>query len=393
MAHDFAVPQDPTSRFNLWGISLESTSNNGGHVRYGACMPFHPRTRIALVFGGRSPEHSISCVSAKSIHAALLDLGFEIICIGITRTGNWVEVSTAEVSGYVITANHHPEVIGLPETIRLVMNAAGPGVENNGKFFPISVVFPAVHGIGGEDGAIQGLCQSMGIPVVGSGVRASAICMNKLTAKELVSASGIDSGNWFGQSNTGIIVKPAADVFPFPWFVKPVTGGSSIGITRIDSLSEYEQACMTAFINSSGVIVEQGLIRPRELEVGILVGEKGVQASPVGEIKVHEAFEYYDFDAKYICDGAELIVPARIDPNIAREVQRLATRVFELLGCAGYARVDFFLDGERIVFNEVNTIPGFTPISMFARMWSYAGIEFPQIVDQLVRSALATHQG
>jgi D-alanine-D-alanine ligase len=135
------------------------------------------------------------------------------------------------------------------------------------------------------------------------------------------------------------------------------------------------------------VIVEQGLIRPRELEVGILVGEAGVNASPVGEIKVKEDFEYYDFEAKYISDGAELIVPALLEPSVAHEVQQLAIQIFELLGCAGYARIDFFLDGERIVFNEVNTIPGFTPISMFARMWAQAGIDFPRIVDQLVRSA------
>lgn len=379
-------------RFNPPCISLERTSSNERHARYGASMPFDPGTRIALVFGGRSPEHSISCVSAKSVHAALVDLGYEVLCIGITRAGNWVEVSPAEVAGYVITANHHPEVVDRLETIRLVMNAAGPGVENNGEFLPVSVVFPVVHGVGGEDGAIQGLCQSMGIPVVGSGVRASAICMNKLTAKELVRAAGIDSGSWFGQNDPRVIRKPDAEIFPFPWFVKPVTGGSSIGITRIDSLSDYEQACREAFLSSAGVIVEQGLIRPRELEVGILVGESEIKASPVGEIKVKEDFEYYDFDAKYISDGAELIVPALLDPDVAQEVQRLAIRVFELLGCAGYARVDFFLDGERIVFNEVNTIPGFTPISMFARMWSHAGTDFPQIVDQLVRTALENDQ-
>ena len=326
------------------------------------------------------------------MHAALVDLGYEVFCIGITRAGNWVEVTPTEVAGYVITANHHPEVADRPETIRLVMNSAGPGAQTDGGFHPISAVFPVVHGVGGEDGAIQGLCQSMGIPVVGSDVRSSAICMNKLTAKELVRAAGIDSGSWFGQNNSRLIVKPTAEVFPFPWFVKPVNGGSSIGISRIDSLCEYEQACREAFLSSNEVIVEQGLIRPRELEVGILVGESGIEASPVGEIKVNDDFEYYDFDAKYISDGAELIVPAQLDPNIAQEVQRIAIRVFELLGCAGYARVDFFLDGERIIFNEVNTIPGFTPISMFARMWSFAGIDFPQIVDQLVRSAMENAQ-
>jgi D-alanine-D-alanine ligase len=355
-------------------------------------MPFDSGTRIALVFGGRGQEHSISCVSAKSVHQALVDLGHEVVCIGITRDGNWVEVPAMDMASYVITAGHHPEVVDRSETIRLVMNAAGPGVEIDGEFFAVSAVFPVVHGVGGEDGAIQGLCQSMGIPVVGSGVRASAICMNKLTAKELVRAAGIDSGSWFGQKNSKTITEPATDVFPFPWFVKPVSGGSSLGITRIESLAEYEQACREAFLSSSEVIVEQGLNRPRELEVGILVGNAGVEASPVGEIKVKEEFQYYDFDAKYISDGADLIVPSLIDPNVAHEVQQLALRIFDLLGCAGYARIDFFLDDERIVFNEVNTIPGFTPISMFARMWSHAGVDFPRIVDQLVRSAMESDQ-
>lgn len=368
-------------------ISLESTHNKGRRSGYGEGMPIDSGTRIALVFGGCGQEHSISCVSAKSVLQALVDLGHEVVCIGITREGNWVEVQPAEVAAYVITADHYPEVVDRPETIRLVMNSECPGVEINGEFIAVSVVFPVVHGVGGEDGAIQGLCQSMGIPVVGSGVRASAICMNKLSAKELVRAAGIDSGSWFGQKNSRAISAPVVDPFPFPWFVKPVTGGSSIGITRIESLAAYEPACREAFLSSSEVIVEQGLIRPRELEVGILVGEAGVIASPVGEIKVKEGFDYYDFEAKYISDGADLIVPALLQPNVAHEVQQLAIRIFELLGCAGYARIDFFLDGERIVFNEVNTIPGFTPISMFARMWSHAGIDFPRIVDQLVRSA------
>lgn len=376
-----------STRFDLSCVSSESIDNGKRHAGYGEGMLFDSGTRIALIFGGRGPEHSISCVSAKSVHKALVDLGHEVVCIGITREGNWVEVPPAEVAGYVITADHYPEVVDRPETIRLVMNAARPGVEINGEFIAVSVVFPVVHGEGGEDGAIQGLCQSMEIPVVGSGVRASAICMNKLNAKELVRAAGIDSGSWFGQKDSQAIRMPADDVFPLPWFVKPVTGGSSIGITRIESLAEYEMACKEAFLSSSEVIVEQGLIRPRELEVGILVGEAGAQASPVGEIKVKENFEFYDFEAKYISDGAELIVPALLEPEMAHEVQQFAIRIFELLGCAGYARIDFFLDGERIVFNEVNTIPGFTPISMFARMWSHAGIDFPRIVDQLVRSA------
>lgn len=351
-------------------------------------MSVDPGIHIALVFGGRSPEHSISCVSAKSVHAALINLGYQVLCIGITRTGNWVEVTPGELAGYDITSKYHPEVVDRPDTVRLVMNAAGPGVEISGEFLPISVLFPVVHGVGGEDGAIQGLCETMGIPVIGSGVRASAICMNKLTTKELVRAAGIDSGSWFGQDNVGGTLEPVPEAFPFPWFVKPVTGGSSIGISRIESLAEYEQACEEAFLISHEVIIEQGFIRPRELEVGILVGETGAEASPVGEIKVKESFEYYDFDAKYISDGAELIVPALLDPDLAGKVQQLAIRIFELLGCAGYARVDFFLDGDRIIFNEVNTIPGFTPISMFARMWSHAGIEFPEIVDRLVRSTL-----
>ena len=344
---------------------------------------------VALVFGGRSPEHSISCLSAKSVLGALLELGYEIACIGITRDGTWVEVASAEVESYEITASHHPEVAKSDRVIRLVMNAHTPGIEIDGEFRPISVLFPVLHGIGGEDGAIQGVCHSMGIPVVGSGVEASAICVNKLTTKELVRAAGVDAGDWFPQRKAAITVAPPTDAFPFPWFVKPVSGGSSIGISVVSQLQDYEQACEDAFHTSPDVIVEQGLVNPRELEVGVLVGESGVEASPVGEIKVKDQFPFYDFEAKYISDGAELIVPAELDQELMREIQRLAVHVFTLLGCAGYARVDFFLDGDRIVFNEINTIPGFTPISMFARMWAHAGVSFPQIVDRLVRVAVS----
>ena len=344
---------------------------------------------VALVFGGRSPEHSISCLSARSVLSALLELGYKILCIGITSDGTWVEVSPFEVESYKITANHYPEVAKRDPVVRLVMNASVPGIEIDGEFSPISVVFPVLHGVGGEDGAIQGVCHSMGIPVVGSGVQASAICMNKLTTKELVRAAGVDAGNWFPQSSAAMTVGPPRQAFPFPWFVKPVSGGSSIGISIVNQLQDYEQACQHAFHSCPDVIVEQGLVNPRELEVGVLVGESGVEASPVGEIKVKDQFSFYDFEAKYISDGAELIVPAELDPELMREIQRLAVHVFTLLGCAGYARVDFFLDGDRIVFNEINTIPGFTPISMFARMWAHAGVSFPQIVDRLVRVAVS----
>lgn len=367
----------------------ESDSRNGGYARYGESMSTGLATRVALVFGGQSPEHSISCISARSVLAALLESGFEVTCIGITRDGIWVEVPIAEVAAYEITVDFHPEVVKSGEVIRLVMNAISPGVEILGEFTPISVFFPVLHGAGGEDGAIQGLCQSMGIPVVGSGVRASAICMNKLTTKELVRAAGIDAGNWFAQGDSGSNFEPLPDTFPFPWFIKPVTGGSSIGITRIESSTEYDSACRKALLTSNKVIVEQGLIRPRELEVGILVGDSGIEASSVGEIKVRGDFEYYDFEAKYISDGADLIVPAELETELASEVQRIAIQIFTLLGCAGYARVDFFLDGDRVVFNEINTIPGFTPISMFARMWSHVGVDFPHLVSQLVRIAIA----
>jgi len=375
------------------GNIVESTFSVTRGDRYGEFMSTKVATRVALVFGGQSPEHSISCVSARSVLGALVELGYEVLCIGITRAGAWVSVPTGDVAQYDITAHHHPEVAEHGEVIRLVMDAREPGVEIGGKFSPISVLFPVLHGVGGEDGAIQGVCQSMGIPVVGSGVQASAICMNKLTTKELVRAAGIDAGAWFRQVGSATTSAPVVDTFPFPWFVKPVTGGSSIGITRIESPSEYEQACREAFRTSREVIIEQGFIRPRELEVGILVGAAGVEASPVGEIKLKDGFEYYDFKAKYINDGAELIVPASLDPELAGEVQRLAIDVFTLLGCSGYARVDFFLDADRIVFNEINTIPGFTPISMFARMWSNAGVDFSQIVDRLVGLAIADHQG
>ena len=343
---------------------------------------------VALVFGGQSPEHAISCLSAQSVLAALAELHYPVVCIGITKKGNWVRISPQEVASYYISADHTPSVSEGGEPIHLVMNSQEPGVEASGVFTPVSTVFPVLHGIGGEDGAIQGVCQSMGIPVVGSGVRASAICMNKSITKGLVRAGGIDAGNWFSQTSTAMPLTPPINPFPFPWFVKPVSGGSSIGISVVSQLQDYRQACEHAFLTCPDVIVEQGLVHPRELEVGVLAGESGVEASPVGEIKVKDEFGFYDFEAKYISDGAELIVPAELDPKLVRKIQSLAIQVFTLLGCAGYARVDFFLDGDRIVFNEINTIPGFTPISMFARMWAHTGVGFPQIVDRLVRAAV-----
>ncbi|MCH9738155.1 MAG: D-alanine--D-alanine ligase [Actinomycetia bacterium] len=349
-------------------------------------MPSRIDTHVALVFGGRSPEHSISCLSANSVLAALQELGYSVTCIGITPLGVWVRVPSEEVAAYQISSEFRPEVRCSDQLVRVVMDPGAPGIEINGQFSPISILFPVIHGVDGEDGAIQGLCQIAGIPVVGSGVRASAISANKLTTKELVRAAGIDAGEWFAQYS-GAISVPSMKPFPFPWFVKPVSGGSSIGISKVDEIDSFETACVVGFRTSSELIIEAGLNRPRELEVGILGENSHVQVSPVGEVKVKDHFEFYDFEAKYISDGAELIVPAQLPDEIAGQIQQLAVRVFTLLGCQGYARVDFFLEGDRIVFNEINTIPGFTSISMFAKMWLESGLRFPQIVDQLVKSA------
>lgn len=359
---------------------------------------------IALIFGGIGPEHGVSCISARSILMALEELDYLVLCLGVTSQGEWVRVPNSRVRDYSIVGSSLPQVQKDPDngalSVCLSLSTREPGFVIGSEFVTCSVAFPVIHGIGGEDGTIQGLLDSAGIAYVGSGVEASAISMNKVTSKRIAQSVGVEVGEWFSVDSVHSVdsvdsrelsqFTSALNAVGFPLFVKPTSGGSSAGITLVHKQSELPLALQSATEISTHLIVEKALQSPRELEVAILQTDSGVTASPVGEIRIRSDFEFYDFEAKYIADGAELITPAELDQNISEQIQSTAIKVFQAIGCRDYARVDFFLtEDNRIIFNEINTIPGFTSISMYSRMWESAGLKFDSLVNQLVANASA----
>lgn len=346
---------------------------------------------VGLIFGGTGPEHGVSCISARSILLALEALNYPVLCLGVTKQGDWVRVPNSIVRAYAIVEHALPEVVGDFEHVSLSLTRDEPGFIIGVERIKCSVAFPVIHGVGGEDGTLQGLLDTAGISYTGSGVEASAIAMNKVTSKRIAHSVGVDVGNWISVNGDSLAPSRSQIVsMGFPLFVKPVSGGSSAGITLVRGEDELAAAFHAASAISQQLIVEKAHKAPRELEVAVLQTHEGVSASPVGEIKIRSDFEFYDFEAKYIADGAELITPADLDSEVSEQIRSTAIEIFETFGCRDYARVDFFLTGDgRVVFNEINTIPGFTAISMFSRMWESAGVDFNDLVNQLVANAVA----
>ena len=338
---------------------------------------------MAVVYGGRSSEHAISCVSAGSILRHLDPERFDVVPVGISRDGCWsrTDVDPAEL---VIADGHLPEVSG-----RATSPLAGVGELLAG----VDVVFPVLHGPYGEDGTIQGLLELAGVPYVGAGVFASAAGMDKEFAKKLLAAAGLPIGD-FTVLRPGREQPTAAELdrLGFPMFVKPARGGSSIGVSRVTAPEVLPAAIAEARRHDPKVIVEAA-IRGRELECGVLEFPDGsVKASTSGEIR-GAGVGVYDFETKYLDDTAELDVPAAVDDQTANLLRDLAIRTFDALDCQGLARVDFFLTEDGPVVNEINTMPGFTTISMYPRMWSASGVDYPTLVATMVETALARGTG
>ena len=341
------------------------------------------RIRVAVVYGGRSSEHAISCVSAGSILRHLDPSRFDVVPIGIARDGSWLraDVDPAELA---ITDGRLPEVAG---------GSANPLAQAGEILASVDVVFPILHGPYGEDGTIQGLLELAGLPYVGAGVFASAAGMDKEFAKKILAAEGLPIGDF-------VVLRPhqgepaAADIerLGFPLFVKPARGGSSIGVSRVAGPDELAGAIAQARGHDPKVIIEAAIIG-RELECGVLEFPDGsVKASTIGEIRV-PGVGVYDFETKYLDDAAELDVPAAVDEQTAKLLQSLAIRTFTALDCQGLARVDFFLTEDGPVVNEINTMPGFTTISMYPRMWGASGVDYQTLVGTMVETALARGTG
>ncbi|MGY1785901.1 D-alanine--D-alanine ligase family protein [Geodermatophilus sp. SYSU D00698] len=364
------------------------------------------KVRVAVVFGGRSAEHAISCVSAGSVMAALDRERYEVVPVGIARDGRWVLPD--EGQQLAIDGGRLPEVTG-GTAVSLVGDPAGRGLavlEPAAAIGPalteVDVVFPVLHGAYGEDGTVQGLLEMSGLPYVGSGVFASAASMDKEFTKKLLAAAGLPQGDHVVlrdaegalSADPGLLTAADRERLGLPVFVKPSRAGSSIGITRVTDWARFPEAVATAAAVDPKVVVEAA-VPGREIECGVLAGRAGgpPEASLPAEIRLKPGTDWYDFDAKYLEDAVEFDVPADLTPEQTRKVQEASRRAYLALDCEGLARVDFFLgtgpDGrERLVVNEVNTMPGFTPISMFPRMWAASGVSYPELVDRLVASAL-----
>jgi D-alanine-D-alanine ligase len=364
------------------------------------------KVRIAVVFGGRSAEHAISCVSAGSVIAALDPDRYEIVRVGITTDGRWVLADPDQ--RLAIEDGELPQVTG-GTAVSLVGDPAGrglavldPGAAIGPALTRVDVVFPVLHGAYGEDGTIQGLLEMAGLPYVGSGVFASAASMDKEFTKKLLAAAGLPQGEHVVlRDATGAVCadpelldEAARERLGLPIFVKPSRAGSSIGITKVTDWAQFPEAVATAAAVDPKVVVEAA-VPGREIECGVLAGVDGglPGASLPAEIRLRPGVDWYDFSAKYLDDSVDFDVPADLTPEQTAAVQEASVRAYQALDCRGLARVDFFLatgpDGQtRLIINEVNTMPGFTPISMFPRMWAASGVSYPELVDRLVRSAL-----
>jgi D-alanine-D-alanine ligase len=333
--------------------------------------------RVAVFFGGRSEEHEVSCVSAVSAIEALRERGHEAIAVGIDREGVF-HLAAAESDPLEATG---PEVSVEVPGGRL-LTAEGP--------IEVDVAFPVLHGPFGEDGTIQGLFEMAGVAYVGSGVLGSAIGMDKDVAKRLCREAGIPIGEYFTVRGGEFLDQPGAvaarvgDDLGFPAFVKPANLGSSVGIGRAVDEESLKEAIHEALRHDDKVVIESE-IRGREIEVAVL---EGPRASVAGEIIVADG--WYTYDAKYSDDATRIEVPARLSEAAMRQVRDLAERAFTVLECRGLARVDFFYEeeGRGFVLNEVNTMPGFTPRSMFPMMWAATGMPYPDLCDELVLLAL-----
>jgi D-alanine-D-alanine ligase len=371
-------------------------------------MSGQDKVRVAVVFGGRSTEHAISCVSAGSVIAALDPARYEVVPVGIATDGRWVLADSSQ--RLEITDGELPEVIG-GTAVSLVGDPAArglavlePGAAVGRVLTEVDVVFPVLHGAYGEDGTIQGLLEMAGVPYVGSGVFASAASMDKEFTKKLLAAAGLPQGVYVVLrdpagavcADPAVLTDAGRERLGLPVFVKPARAGSSIGITRVTDWADFPAAVAAAAAVDPKVLVEAA-VPGREIECGVLsgVGGRSPEASLPAEIRFRPGTDWYDFAAKYLEDAVDFDVPAELTPAQTAAVQEASRRAFLALDCRGLARVDFFLgahsDGsDRLVINEVNTMPGFTPISMFPRMWAATGVSYPELVDRLIATALGS---
>jgi D-alanine-D-alanine ligase len=350
-------------------------------------MASSERVRLVVLFGGRSAEHEVSCTTAAHVLAAADADRYEVVPIGITREGTWVQADEA------LAALSRGRA-ALPARLA----ATGTEIEPLPTVTPATgglpvVVLPLLHGPHGEDGTVQGMLELAGVPYVGSGVLASALCMDKVKAKEVLAVHGLPQGPYVALRDHELDTAPAvvaAAGLAYPLFVKPANMGSSVGVSKVHEAAGLPEAVAQAASYDEWVVVEQG-VEGREIEVGVL-GNAAPRTSVPGEVV--SSHEFYDYEDKYIDGTCDLLVPAPLDAAATARVRELALDAYRALRCDGMARVDFFYeeDGRGFLVNEVNTIPGFTPGSMFPMLWEATGVPYPDLIDELVRLAVERHE-
>ena len=339
------------------------------------------KTRVGVIFGGRSGEHEVSLRSAESVIRALDPGKYEVVPIAITPQGRWL--STGNSVAMLPAGEAVQQALVGTESMAISPEPDGES--------PVDVLFPIVHGTYGEDGTIQGLLELAGVPYVGAGVLGSAVGMDKDVMKRLLREAGLPVGDFWAvlSRDTERFLKEVAKSLPYPVFVKPANLGSSVGISKAHDIGELPAALSLAAEFDRKIVIEKG-IDAREIEISVL-GNDDLKASIPGEIIPKR--EFYDYAAKYVTDDSELLIPAPLDANQIQQAQDLAIRAFRALECAGMARVDLFLERPtgKFLVNEINTLPGFTSISMYPKLWEASGLPYPALIDRLIELAIERH--
>ncbi|MDD8018551.1 MAG: D-alanine--D-alanine ligase [Bacteroidota bacterium] len=353
------------------------------------------KIKVGILFGGRSAEHEVSLVSAASVINALDKNKYDIVPIGITKDGRWLSA----VNAVQLLKDHSP-LESLPEHV-LLPDPRKQSLVNVSQAFPLSaqhldVIFPVIHGTYGEDGTIQGLFELADIPYVGAGVLGSAVGMDKVIAKQLLQQEKIPVTPGISFLYSEYVKKPkdyilsAEKKLHYPCFVKPPNQGSSVGISKAHNRVELIDAIELAARYDRKILIEKAVVKSREIEVSVL-GNDEPQASVLGEIIPSN--EFYDYDAKYVDGKSVSVIPAKLSKALVKKIQLCAVKAFKILECAGMARVDFLVQKNgRFYLNEINTIPGFTSISMYPKLWEATGISYSQLLDTLIQLAFERHE-
>lgn len=353
------------------------------------------KKRIAVIFGGQSSEHEVSRFSAESVIRNINTDKFDVAMIGITREGRWLAYDGPV--GLIGTGEWQALAESRQKTGQALLTAGTAIAEAEKDNKKIDVIFPVLHGINGEDGTIQGLFEMAGIPYVGCGVLSSALCMDKAYAKQIFEKEGLRQGKYLVYSRKKVeqgmddIISEVERTLTYPCFVKPSNAGSSVGVTKAHDRGELVPALHLAAKYDRRILVEE-FIDGREAECAVLGNDNPI-ASTVGEVV--PCNEFYDYEAKYLSgDKSEIIIPAKFPGDVIEKIRDYSLRAFRALDCSGLARVDFFVrkDNNEVYINEINTMPGFTPISMYSKLWAASGIPYAELIERLVELALERHE-